>query len=84
MNPFPKLYIWLAAAGSALLAVLGVYLKGRSAGKQVEQAKATKKELETERAKAEIVREATNAQVEIDRLPVDDVRERLRDKWQRD
>jgi hypothetical protein len=84
MNPFPKLYIWLAAAGSALLAVLGIYLKGRSAGKQVEQAKELKEDLAEAHAQAETIQEVSDVQTEIARLPVDAVRERLRDKWQRD
>lgn len=75
---------WVLGALALLAAVAGVYLRGRSAGKQVEQQKATRRELAQERAKAETIQEVSSVQTEVARLPDDAVRERLRDKWQRD
>jgi uncharacterized membrane-anchored protein YhcB (DUF1043 family) len=75
---------WILGALAVVAAVAGVYLKGRSAGKQVEQQKETARELAQERAKAETIQEAQHVQTEVARLPDDAVRERLRNKWQRD
>jgi uncharacterized membrane-anchored protein YhcB (DUF1043 family) len=74
---------WILGALAVLAAVAGVYLKGRSAGRQVEQKKATARELEQERARAETIQEVSNVQTEVARLPDDAVRERL-SKWTRD
>jgi uncharacterized membrane-anchored protein YhcB (DUF1043 family) len=75
---------WILAALAVLAAVAGVYLKGRSAGKKVEQQKATERTLEQERARAETIQEVHDVQTEVARLPDDAVRERLRREWQRD
>mgnify|MGYP000849663147 FL=1 len=75
---------WIIGALGVMAAVAGIYVRGRSAGKQVEQRKATERDLDAAREHAEIIRETSNAQAEIDRLPDSDVRQRLRDKWQRD
>jgi uncharacterized membrane-anchored protein YhcB (DUF1043 family) len=74
---------WILGALAVLAAVAGVYLKGRSTGKRVEQNKATARELEQERARAETIQEVSNVQTEVARLPDDAVRERL-SKWTRD
>lgn len=78
-----KACAWLLAAVAVLAAVVGVYLRGRSAGKNGEQAKVTERELANERARNETIQEASSAQIEISRLPADDVHQRLRDKWTR-
>lgn len=74
---------WLIGALAVLATIAAVYLRGRSAGKKVEQAKEAKRELAQERARAETMKEANHVQTEIARLPDDAVRERLR-KWTRD
>lgn len=79
-----KLYGWLLGGLAAVAAIVGIYLNGRSAGKQVEQKKAMKRDLEAQRAHAETLREVTDAQIETGRMPAADVHERLRDKWTRD
>ena len=79
-----RFYGWILGALGVLAAVAAVYLRGRSRGKQVEQSKATEKALAAERAKAQTIQEASDAQIEVARLPADAVRERLRDKWTRD
>lgn len=79
-----RLYGWLLGALAALATLAGIYLKGRSAGRTVEQTKATERDLETERAKAETIQEVSDVQIEVSRLPVDAVRERLRERWSRD
>jgi hypothetical protein len=75
---------WILGALAVLAAVAGVYLRGRSAGKQAEQQKATDRTLEEERARAVTIQEVHDVQTEVARLPDDAVRERLRNEWQRD
>jgi uncharacterized membrane-anchored protein YhcB (DUF1043 family) len=78
-----RFYGWILGALAVLAAVTGVYLRGRSAGKQVEQQKETQRELAQERAKAETIKEVHHVQTEVARLPDADVRQRLQ-KWTRD
>jgi hypothetical protein len=75
---------WIVTAIAALAAIAAVYFKGRSAGKAVEQKKAVERDLAEAKQHAETIRETSNAQAEVSRLPDSAVRERLRDKWQRD
>jgi uncharacterized membrane-anchored protein YhcB (DUF1043 family) len=75
---------WIIGALALLAAVAGVYLRGRSAGKQFEQQKELKEDLAEERARAETIQEVSDVQTEVARLPAGDVHERLRDKWTRD
>lgn len=79
-----RFYGWALGALAVLATVAGIYLKGRSAGKQVEQKKATARELEQERARAETIKEVSSVQTEVARLPDADVRQRLQDRWTRD
>lgn len=79
-----RLYTWLLGALAALATIAGIYLRGRSVGKQAEQAKQAQQDLAAERARGEVIQEASNAQIEVSRLPADDVHQRLRDKWTRD
>jgi hypothetical protein len=79
-----RFYGWVLGAVAVLAAVAGVYLKGRSAGKRVEQQRTVARDLEQERARAETIREVHNVQAENARLPDAAVRERLRNEWQRD
>lgn len=74
---------WLIAAATCLLALAAFYLKGRSAGKAVEQKKATQRDLTEAKQHAATIRETSNVQAEVSRLPDSDVRERLR-KFTRD
>jgi hypothetical protein len=74
----------LLVAGAALAAIAAIYFKGRSAGKAVEQKKSTQRDLKDAQKHAETIRETIDVQTEVSRLPDSDVRERLRDKWQRD
>jgi hypothetical protein len=75
---------WIIGALGLLAAVAAVYLKGRSAGKKVEQAKEAQEDLAAERARGETIQEANDVHAEVGRLPADAVRERLRNEWQRD
>jgi alkylation response protein AidB-like acyl-CoA dehydrogenase len=75
---------WLIALATALLALAAFYLKGRAAGKAVEQKKATQRDLTEAKAHAETIRETSDVEAKIIRLPDSAVRQRLRDKWQRD
>jgi stringent starvation protein B len=74
---------WIIGAAAALAAVLAIYFKGRSAGKQVEQEKATKRDVEEAKEHAQTVREATDVQTNVIRMPDSAVREQLRRKWTR-
>lgn len=78
-----RFYGWALGALAVIAAVAGVYLRGRSAGKKVEQQKATERTLEQDRAKAETIQEVHDVQTEVARLPDADVRQRLQ-KWTRD
>jgi hypothetical protein len=73
----------LIALATALLALAAFYLKGRAAGKAVEQKKAVVRDLTEAKQHAETIRETSNVQAEVSRLPDSDVRERLR-KFTRD
>lgn len=79
-----RFYGWALGALAVVAAVAGIYLRGRAAGKKVEQAKATEQDLADERAKSETLREASDVQIEVSRLPADDVHQRLQRKWTRD
>lgn len=74
---------WILGALAVLAAVGGVYLRGRSAGKQVEQQKATEREAAQERARVKTIEEVHDVQTEVARLHDADVRQRLQ-KWTRD
>lgn len=84
MFTLAKLKIWGAAIVGAILAVLGIYLKGRSAGKKAEQQKQVKSELEVEKVKNETLTKASDVAAEVNALPASDVQQRLRDKYTRD
>lgn len=75
---------WIIGAVVALAAVAAIYLRGRSAGKEVEQKKAVERDLTEAKEHAETIRETSDVQAEVSRLPASDIRERLRSKWQRD
>ena len=78
-----RFYGWILGAVGVIVAVAGVYFRGRSAGKAVEQKKATQRDLSEAQHHAETIRETVNVEAEVNRLPADDVRERLQ-KWTRD
>jgi stringent starvation protein B len=75
---------WIVGVAIALAGVAAVYLKGRSTGKQVEQERAAKRDVAEAKEHAEKIREASNVQATVTRLPDTDVHERLRRKWRRD
>ena len=75
---------WIIAALGAIAAFAAIYFKGRSAGKAVEQKKAVERDLTEAKQHAETIRETADVESKIIRLPDADVRERLRNKWQRD
>jgi uncharacterized membrane-anchored protein YhcB (DUF1043 family) len=79
----PSLYGWIAAALGLLGALVTAYLKGHSAGKAVEQKKATERDLTEAKQHAETIRETVDVQAEISRVPDSYLDERLR-KWTRD
>jgi hypothetical protein len=79
-----RFYGWILGALAALATLIGIYLKGRSAGKQVEQKKATQRDLTEAKEHAETIRETVDVESKVVRMPTGDVRERLRSKWQRD
>jgi hypothetical protein len=78
-----RFYQWILGAVAVLAAIAGVYFKGRSAGKEVEQKKATQRDLTEAKEHAETIREVANAQSNVVRLPNSAVREQLRAKWSR-
>jgi stringent starvation protein B len=78
-----RFYRWIVGAAVALLTVAAIYSKGRSAGKAIEQQKATQRDLTEAKEHAATIRETSEVQAEVARLPDSDVRERLR-KFTRD
>jgi hypothetical protein len=73
-----RFYGWILGAVAVLAAIAGVYFKGRSAGKAVEQKKATQRDLTEAKEHAEVIRETVDVESNIIRLPDPAVRERLR------
>jgi len=78
-----RFYGWILGAVGVIVAVAGVYFRGRAAGKAVEQKKVTQRDLTEAQKHAETIRETADVQAEVSRLPDSDVRERLQ-KWTRD
>lgn len=74
---------WILGALGALAAVAAIYFKGRSAGRKVEQEKVSKRDIAEAKQHAETIREVSNAQSNVVRLPDGAVRQQLRDKWTR-
>ena len=81
---FNKIYLYLAGLVAAIGGALALYFKGRSAGKQVEQAKAVKVELQQERAKNETLQQVNEVANDVGGLSDADAEQRLRDKYTRD
>lgn len=79
-----KFYGWILGAIAVLAGVVGVYLRGRSAGKAVEQKKATERDITEAKEHAETIRETVDVESKVVRMPIGDARERLRSKWMRD
>lgn len=79
-----RFYGYILAAVGAIAAFAAVYFKGRSAGKAVEQKKAVQRDLTEAKQHAETIRETSDVEAKIIRLPDADVRERLRQRWTRD
>jgi uncharacterized membrane-anchored protein YhcB (DUF1043 family) len=82
-NLWARFSTWIIAALGIIAAVVTVYLRGRSAGKQVEQEKTAKRDLEEAKEHAETIREVSDVQSNVIRMPSSDVRDRLR-KYTRD
>jgi hypothetical protein len=78
-----RFYAYILGAVAAIATILGIYFKGRSAGKAVEQKKATQRDLTEAKEHAETIRETADVESNIIRLPDPAVRERLR-KFTRD
>lgn len=77
-------YGWIAAGLAAVAAALGLYFKGRSAGKQVEKAKQVEHDLQAERAKNETLETVNDVTAEVGGMSDADAERRLRDKYTRD
>jgi hypothetical protein len=78
-----RFYGYVIAVLAAIAAFAAIYFKGRSAGKQVEQKKATQRDLTEAKEHAETIRETVDVESNIIRMPDPVVRERLR-KYTRD
>lgn len=71
-----RIKLWLAAAGAAVLAFMGVYLVGRRDGGQAAETKQT-------RRRVEAMREAQEVEDEINDMGADERRDAL-SRWMRD
>lgn len=80
----PKLKMWAAAAVGVVLALVGVFLRGRSAGKRTEQTKVLRDQVNKEIKRNETTQATNEVASDIGGLPVSDVRKRLQDRWTRD
>lgn len=71
-----RIKLWLAAAGAAALASLGIYIAGRRDGGQATEAKHT-------RRRVEVMREAQEVEDEVNDMGTDERRDAL-SRWMRD
>ena len=71
-----RIKLWLAAAGAAVLAFMGVYLLGRRDGGQAAETKQT-------RRRVEAMREAQEVEDEVNDMGADERRDAL-SRWMRD
>ena len=78
-----RLYGWIAGGVVFLLGALALYLKGRSAGKEVVREEVQKRDVEEAKQHAETIREVADAQSNVIRLDGDAVRKRLSERWTR-
>lgn len=78
------IYGWIAAGLAAVAAALGLYFKGRSAGKQVEKAKQVEDDLNAEKAKNETLQTVNEVANDVASTSDADAERRLRDKYTRD
>lgn len=69
---------------AAIAAVAAIYFRGRSAGKKVEQKKAIERDLNEAKEHAEVIREVSEVQANVVKMPQSEVRNKLAEKWQRD
>lgn len=79
-----ELYGWIGGALAVLAAIVGIFFKGRSAGKKSEQAKQVQSDLAAEQKRNEVQNASKRSQESVDSLSDADVRQRLRDKWTKD
>ena len=73
---FNGIWGYVAAAGAALVAVLAIYRSGKSSGINEVVVKTKEKEVEN-------VKTARKVERKIDTIPPDELRKRLRERWQR-
>ena len=71
-----RIKLWLAAAGAAVLAFLGVYLAGRRDGGNAAEAKETQR-------RVEVMREGKEVEDEVNDMGADEHRDAL-SRWMRD
>ena len=67
-----------------LVAMAGVYFGGKKVAIEEAKAKQAKEAAKTAEAQTEIVKEASNAKANVNRLGTGDASKRLRDDWSRD
>lgn len=79
-----RVYRFLLSLLAAVGFALAMYLKGRNAGKKVEQTKTLQAEVEREKAANETLTKAVAVQSDVASSSDADVNERLRSKYQRD
>lgn len=84
MKLISGIYGWIAGALGLLAAAAGLYFKGRSVGKQAEQAKSVQKDLVAEKQKSATLEKVNDVTVEVGGLSDADADKRLRDKFTRD
>jgi hypothetical protein len=75
---------WIVGIIAALLGVGGLYVKGRSVGKQKEKAKQDEINRQVRKKHDDLVNKAKSIQDVVDGLSDSDAEQRLRDRYTRD
>ena len=78
------IYGYIIAAVVALAGIVGAFIKGRSDGKKLEKSKQAESDVKAQVERNDKSQEARKIETDIDQLPANDVRRRLRDKYTRD
>lgn len=79
-----KVYLWIAGVLALVAGVVGIYLKGRSSGKEAEVAQQKESDLEAKQKEVDTLSTVNSVASDIARTSDSDVQQRLRDKYSRD
>lgn len=78
------IYLWIGTAFTAIVSIVGIYLKGRSDGRSRIEKSVTEERLATQKHATEVLQKAKTVSESVASADSNDVSKRLRDKWSRD